>query len=281
MIASREEIPKTEVARHYDELDYFYRDVWGDHVHHGLWLQGNESRQEAVRQLVKTVAEKAGIEGGDRVCDIGCGYGATSRMLAKEYGAQVTAMTISPAQHAYARDLPRDAASPEYLCGDWLSNGLPEASFDAAIALESSEHMPDLSAFFQQARRVLRPGGRLVVTAWLSCEHPTPRQERWLLEPICREGRMPQMGTMEEYRRQAMAAGFAVDSADDVSHQVERTWPQIAGIFLGKLCLNPRYLRFLLNRHARNRVFALTMFRIWLAYRTGAMRYGIIAATAV
>ena len=82
----------------------------------GCGSAGNESREEAVRQLAGAVARKARIARGDHVCDIGCGYGATARMLAAEFGAHVTAMTISPAQHAYARGLARNAASPEYLC---------------------------------------------------------------------------------------------------------------------------------------------------------------------
>ncbi len=279
MIRSSREIHGSEVALHYDELDYFYRDVWGDHVHHGLWRSGDESRLEAVRQLVKFVAGEAQISSGETVCDIGCGYGATSRMLADEYGAQATAITISPAQHAFAEtqaDSAKQPANPRYLLGDWLKNDLPEAAFDAAIAIESSEHMPDLAAFFAQAFRVLRPGGRLVVCAWLACDHPTPRQQAWLLEPICREGRMPLMGTMGDYERLAAATGFTVKGTHDLTRGVWSTWPRIAWTFAGKLLLRPKYLRFLLDRHAHNRIFALTMFRIWFAYRTGAMRYGVL-----
>ncbi len=54
-----------------------------------------------------------------------------------------------------------------------------------------------------------------------------------------------------------------------------RTWPAIVRRLLGKLATNPRYLRFLLSRHAHNRIFALTILRIWIAYRIGAMRYGV------
>src|SRR5258708_5853774 len=121
--------------------------------------------------------------------DIGCGYGATARLLAAELGAEVTGITISQAQHGIACARNAGTTNPTFLFGDWLTNTLPAASFDAAIAVESSEHM-DKGAFFAQAQRVLRPGGRLVVTAWLACETPTPNQERWLIEPICREGRM-------------------------------------------------------------------------------------------
>jgi tocopherol O-methyltransferase len=46
VISSRKTISPDAVALHYDELDHFYRDVWGDHVHHGLWLRGDEAREE-------------------------------------------------------------------------------------------------------------------------------------------------------------------------------------------------------------------------------------------
>jgi tocopherol O-methyltransferase len=309
MIASSQEIHPEAIASHYDELDRFYRDVWGEHVHHGLWVRGDETREQAVRHLVELVAREARIAPGTRVCDIGCGYGATARMLAAESGAHVTAITISPAQHAFAREHSAGAAktpsashperseggkvgvtqskdpveatndtaenNPAYLLGDWLANDLPAESFDAAIAIESSEHMPDLAGFFAQAHRVLRPGARLVICAWLSADNPSPRGQRWLLEPICREGRMPQMGTVADYEQLARAAGFTSERFEDLTPQVAPTWPAIVRRFLARLATRPSYLRFLLDRHARNRVFALTIFRIMLAYRTGAMRYGV------
>lgn len=276
MIASRAPIAPTDVASHYDELDAFYRDIWGEHVHHGLWMRGDESREEAVRKMVELIADEARIRQGITVCDIGCGYGATARMLAQKWGTQVTAVTISPAQYEFAKVHPDNGDyGPEYLLADWLACDLPAETFDAAIACESSEHMPDKPGFFARAANVLKPGGRLIVCAWLSADAPTKRQERWLLEPICREGRMPHMGTELDYRKLAEAAGFTCESVRDVSRQVAGTWPRIAWTFLGKLLQDPRYVRFFCDRHARNRVFALTVFRLWLAFRIGAMRYGV------
>jgi tocopherol O-methyltransferase len=275
VIGSSQEIAPDDVARHYDELDVFYRDIWGEHVHHGLWLRGDESQALAVRQLVSLVAAEGRIAKGSRVIDIGCGYGATARLLAEERGAQVTAITISPAQYTHAVHCSKDHEGPRFHLGDWLHNDFSDHAFDAAIAIESSEHMPDKAAFFAQAHRVLRPGGRLVVCAWLACERPTPNQVRWLLEPICREGRMPQLGSASDYRRLAEAAGFAVERVQDVTRQIERTWPMICRIFLGKLVSKPACIRFLFNRHASNRIFALTIVRLWIAFRTGAMRYGV------
>ena len=273
MISSRTEIAREAVASHYDELDHFYRDVWGEHVHHGLWLRGDEPREEAVLHLVELVAAQAQIRPGSRVCDIGCGYGATARVLG-ERGAEVTGLTISPAQFAIATS--RGAGrNTTFLLGDWLTNELPSDSFDAAYAIESSEHMSDKSMFFSQAYRVLRSGGRLVVCAWLAAERPSASAERWLLEPICREGRMPHLGSVSDYQNLAHDAGFRVESFEDLTRRVERTWPAIVRRLLTKFATQPRYLRFLFSRHARNRVFAVTIPRIWLAYRVNAMRYGI------
>ena len=137
----------------------------------------------------------------------------------------------------------------------------------------------DKPGFFAQAQRVLRPGGRLVVTAWLSREGPTPNQVRWLIEPICREGRMPHLGTEDDYRGLAAAAGFTVERFQDVTRQIARTWPMIVRVFLGKLVRKPSYVRFLLDPKAKNAVFALTIVRLWIAFRTGAMRYGIFTLT--
>ena len=275
MIRARAAIGGDAVASHYDELDHFYRDVWGDHVHHGLWLRGDETRAQAVLQLTELVTKNAGIGAGMRVCDIGCGYGATARVLA-ERGAEVTGITISPAQFAVAK---RSGTNPRFILGDWLTNDLPNESFEAAIAIESSEHMPDLCGFFEQAHRVLQPGGRLVVCAWLASDHPGRSAKKWLLEPICREGRMPQMGDAADYRSLGEAAGFALEKFEDVTHQVARTWSAIVWRLLGKFATAPRYLRFLFSPHAHNRVFGLTILRIWIAYRTGAMRYGVFTFT--
>ena len=274
MIASRSEIDRAAVASHYDELDQFYREVWGEHVHHGLWLRGDETRERAVEQLAELVITRAKAGPGVHVCDIGCGYGASARLIAAR-GAAVTAVTISPAQFAIARERQSGNSNPRFLLGDWLENDLPAESFDAAVAIESSEHMPDFDRFFWQAHRVLRRDGRLVICAWLSADAPGGAAQRWLLEPICREGRMPQMGTVMDYQTCGEKTGFRLVTFEDITHNVRRTWPAIVRRLLAKLATDPRYVRFLVSQHAHNRVFALTILRIWIAYRIGAMRYGV------
>ncbi len=266
------------VARHYDQLDTFYREIWGEHVHHGLWLTGRESPNRAVIRLAERVAELAQVHPGSTLCDVGCGYGATARLLATRYGAQVTAMTVTPAQFEYARSLQPRCTNPDYRLGDWLENDLPASSFDAVIAIESTEHMADKARAFREAARVLKPCGSLVVCAWLASEQAKPWQVRHLLRPICAEGRLAGMGTEQDYRQFLEAAGLHVCAFQDLSSAVRRTWSVCLGRLLRALWRQPAYRRFLLDREHQDRVFALTLLRIRLAYATGAMRYGLFAA---
>jgi len=281
LIESRQLLTGEAVARHYDELDHFYRNIWGEHVHHGLWRRGDESPEIAVAQLVRHVAAQAELKHGSRVCDIGCGYGATARMLAREFDASVVGVTISPAQFAFAISQRNGNSNPGFLLCDWLENDLPDENFDAAIAIESSEHMIDKPAFFDQAHRVLRRGGRFVICAWLANADSSRLEKRWILEPICREGRMPAMGAEADYKRFFEQSGFDLESFEDLSAHVKKTWPICIRRFLINLCRKPSYVKFLLNSHSSNRIFALTILRICIAYNTGAMRYGIFAARKV
>jgi len=271
-----QEVPA--VAAHYDDLDNFYREAWGEHVHHGLWETGRESPVEAVEKLTERVADLARIRPGDRVCDVGCGYGATARLLAARRGARVTGLSLSSAQLRFARAQSGDAPNPMYLLRDWLDNQLADESFDAVIVIESSEHVADKQRFFGEARRVLRPGGRFVVCSWIAADAPAAWQIRHLLEPVCREGRLAGLGTAAELRGWIEAAGLLVEEDEDVTRKVKRTWPLCIGRTI-KLLAHDREKRwFLFRGRSKNRIFGLTMLRIWLAYETGAMRYHIVSA---
>ncbi|WP_311381180.1 class I SAM-dependent methyltransferase [Arthrobacter sp. ISL-85] len=263
------------VADHYDDLDPIYRNVWGDHVHHGLWTTGSETPSEAVEALVDTVGDRLGLMPGQECVDIGCGYGSTARRLAMTRGVRVTGFTLSAEQADYAAA--HSVQGVDILVRDWLANNLSDSSADAAWAIESSEHMVDKPRFFAEAHRVLAPGGRLVVCAWLAETGPSRWKVRHLLEPICREGRLPSMGTREEYEAMATGAGFAVTGYEDVSSRVARTWPICAGRLVKTLLTDRGTRRLALG--ARNRGAILSIPRLILAYRTGAMRYGIFTLT--
>jgi len=278
MIVPRDIQTSAAVAEHYDELDPFYREIWGEHVHHGLWKTGAETPEQAVEALIAHLAERLALKPGEHICDVGCGYGATAEWLGRHHGVRVTGITLSSAQLRQAEK--RAVGSPHlrFLRQDWLENPFEDGAFDHVIAVESSEHMPDKQLFFDEAYRTLRPGGRLGVYAWLARDRARAWEERHLLEPICREGRLPGMGSETDYRAWATRSGFAVEEFEDLSAKVRRTWALCAGRVARKLLTRPHYRRYLLDARSKNRIFALSLPRIWVAYATGSMRYGLLVA---
>jgi tocopherol O-methyltransferase len=274
MIVSEQPVSEAAIANHYDELDPFYRELWGQHVHHGLWLEGNETSEQAVLNLVKLVAEKADLSKRERVIDIGCGYGASARLLAEDYGAEVTGITMSAVQHAFAQGT---APGPEltYVLGNWYTLEFAPDSFDLAISIESGEHMPDKVEFARRAFRVLRPGGRFVLCAWLSADRVSQWQADFLMKPICSEGRIPNLATAQEYSDAATEAGFRATESLDLTDRVKRTWWIAIRRLAGRIFRDRRYRAFLFDGSRRNRIFGITLVRIWLAYQVGALRYRI------
>jgi tocopherol O-methyltransferase len=212
------------------------------------------------------------VADGDRVVDVGCGYGATSRWLAAERGATVTGLTLSAAQASAFPPAPR----VELLVRDWLRNGLGDGAFDAVVSIEVLSHMPDKERAFAEIARVVRPGGRIAIVDWLTREHPSAREERRLLRPICEEGHLPSMHAPSEYEAMMRAAGLEVLGYEDLSGRVWRTWLVVLRRLPGVLLRDPRLFARLLR--SPDRVFALSLVRIPVAYRTGAMRLGLFTA---
>ena len=279
MIIPRAEVADiAAVAAHYDDLDDLYRSLWGTSLHHGYWITGKESPEEAVANLTRLVAEQAALKPGERICDMGCGYGAAAIMWQRDFDAGVTGITISEKQYRHAKFAAAGNLRIDFILGNALETNLPSASFDVVTAIESSEHMPDKAKFMIEAHRLLRPGGRCVIAAWLTRDRPNSWESQYLLDPICREGRLPNMASAAEYRSMLAAAGFHDIRVSDLTSRVKKTWSVCARRVVARFLRDPSFRRALSDPRFTNRIFARTVFRIWLAYQTGSMRFGFFAA---
>ena len=138
--------------------------------------------------------------------------------------------------------------------------------------------MADKARFFREAHRVLRAGGRLCVFAWLA-----PERRPSLGGPAPARADLPGgAAARHRRRRRTIAASRRTQASgsprlDDISGGVRRTWTVCARRLAG-LATDPAYRRYLLDGRSRNRAFALSLARLAAAYRTGALRYGVLVA---
>lgn len=264
------------MSDHFDPLHRWYRSIWGDHLHHGWWLDGTETLEQAKCGLVREVASRAGINEASRTCDVGCGYGGTARMLVEEFGAQVTGVTDSSEQFRILTEL--GLRNPGFLRADWLDHPLPDGAFDVVLAIESTPHFTDPARGISEMARVLACGGRLAISTWVAAESPSWFARVVLLDPIRRAGAMPGLSGGEALIRWVRAAGLVLVSCERIGTRVRRTWRLCAGGAV-KAWWRDGGLRWESFRHPLRTIsLAVSLMRIRIAYALGILDYVVIVA---
>src|SRR6185436_13034350 len=153
------------------------------------------------------------------VLDVGCGMGGPACHLARLTGARIRGLTPNPAQLALARSLAAEQGVGDRVAfdqGDAQALPYPDSAFDAVLFFESPCHFPDRQQFFLEARRVLKPGGRLAGEDWLAADGLNATDVDRFIRPICETWAIPELGTCIGYASGMAAAGLRVDEAVDL-----------------------------------------------------------------
>lgn len=274
--ASDDTAIEDKIQVHYDNVSPYYRLFWGDHVHHGFWVRGDESQAQAQCQLVEKLAQTAGVARGSKVLDVGCGLGGSSRWLARHLDCEVVGITVSPYQVEMAAELSGRQQLDGHTCfklHDANRLGFPDASFDAIWVIECSEHLRDKEMFIAQCARLLRPGGVLALCAWVAPNDAVTQEQARLLQHICEAMLCPGLARRIDYTDWMTQNGLTVFHSTDITRQVERTWQLCTAI--AKLPATQFVLRSL---DEQTRLFVEAFPAMLEAYRTGAMGYAMCCA---
>jgi cyclopropane-fatty-acyl-phospholipid synthase len=151
------------VHAHYDLGNPFYR-LWLDPTmnYSSAWFEGDPTRELAPAQTAKVrrALRECGVTEGQRVLEIGCGWGALAECAANEFGARVTGVTLSNEQLAWARQrLANARPAVDLRLQDYRD--IRDEPFDAIVSIEmfeavGREYWP---VYFDSLKRLLRPGG--------------------------------------------------------------------------------------------------------------------------
>jgi len=118
------------------------------------------------RAATAGLADLAAIQAADRLLDIGAGLGGPARLLARNYGCQVTTIDLSADYCEAAEWLNRATGLSERITvvhADALNLPFADGSFDVVWSQHTQMNIADKRGFYREARRVLRPGGRLAI----------------------------------------------------------------------------------------------------------------------
>jgi cyclopropane-fatty-acyl-phospholipid synthase len=156
------------VRHHYDVSNEFFELFLGETMVYScaIWRGGEKKTlKEAQEEKLETVARKLALEEGDRVLDVGCGWGGFPLWAATRHGASVVGITLSPPQAERARQRAEEAGVAdrvEIRVMDYRD--LAGEQFDAIASIGMVEHVgaSQIDVYAQTLARVLKPGGRLL-----------------------------------------------------------------------------------------------------------------------
>ncbi len=210
---------KKNIHAHYDLGNAFY-ELWLDgtmNYSSGIFASPETSMKDAQHAKVRRALTEAHVKPGDRVLEIGCGWGALAEMAATEFDASIVGVTLSSEQLAWANERMARlgaAGKADLRLQDYRDIGKVGSgeTFDAICSIEmveavGREYWPE---YFQTVARLLKPGGRACIQSIVIADDLFERyvsSTDFIQQYIFPGGCLP---CPREFRAQAQAAGLEV-----------------------------------------------------------------------
>src|SRR5258708_15995704 len=164
-----------------DETWLDYRRLWINSqnraIHLGYWEKHPRSHAQSLLAMNRVLASHLGIRSGQRILDAGCGVGGSAIWLAKTYDVEVLGITPVASQVARAQRYAQEqgvADQASFEQQDYTHTVFPDATFDVLLSMENLCHAPDKRLVLAEARRLLRPGGRVGLLEYIPPPPPPP-----------------------------------------------------------------------------------------------------------
>lgn len=276
--------PHPEVHTYYDRTRFDYRVMWNRRrrdvaVHFGYYDKHARRHADTLDNMNRIMADLAVVRPGERVLDAGCGLGNACFWLAERRGAVVTGINIVESQLIDCHILKEknNIQNVDFMRDDFCNTPFENNAFDVVWACESVCHAAEKAAFYREAFRLLKPGGRLVMAEYMRSGRPVSPEGEHLLAAWLRPWAIPDIDTAEEHRQNALAAGFRNVEIRDVTanvqvslrnlHEISTRW-----LPLGRVC---RFFRLVDDVRLGN---ARASVRQYEALQAGAWKYGMLLA---
>ncbi len=230
---------RRNIVAHYDLGNDFYRLFLDETMTYSsaVFTSPDQSLADAQRTKYRVMAERAGLRGGERVLEIGSGWGGFALYAAGELGCRVTTITISPAQHALATERVAAAGLADRVRVELRDYREIEGTYDAIVSIEMLEAVGAeyYETFFEACDQALVPGGRLSLQTIAFPDDAYERQRRganWIQTYVFPGGLLPSLAAIE---RSLHRTALLVRRVDDIAPSYVRTLQAWRAAFFANL----------------------------------------------
>jgi cyclopropane-fatty-acyl-phospholipid synthase len=243
--------------QHYEVPAEFFRLVLGPRLKYSacLWPDGVETLAQAEEAMLELTCERARVEDGMTLLDLGCGWGSLTGWLAERYpAAKIVAVSNSRLQREWIESL--RLPNVRVLTADVNRLELG-ASFDRILSIEMLEHMRNYESLFAQIASWLEPDGAFFCHVFSHDRFAYPYEDGWMARRFFSGGTMPSDDLLPRFDRDlALEAHWRVSG-----HHYART----AEAWLARLDANRTAVERVLGRRgaANWRVFFLACAELW------------------
>jgi cyclopropane fatty-acyl-phospholipid synthase-like methyltransferase len=273
-----------DISRYYDLSETHYRRIWkldkSRSLHYGYWDESTKNFHEALVNINKILSETAGIKTGERVLDAGCGVGGSSVWLAKERGCKVVGISLNQRQINKATGFAIQAGLDDDVVfeqNDYNNTGYASGAFDIVWGIESICYADEKRKFLQEAHRLLKPGGRIILADFFK-EKGLDEKNTRLVTQWANGWAINDFSTKEEFEEGLLSVGFTNIKILDITPNIMRSAKKLYRSWFFGIVGAKLYHFF--NKNAtslgRNNVH-----NAWLQYKTlkkGLWKYLIVKA---
>ncbi|MFJ3672335.1 class I SAM-dependent methyltransferase [Streptomyces sp. NPDC090106] len=237
---------RSAISHHYDVGNDFYEIVLGPSMVYSCayWESPDSTLEQAQHDKLELVCRKLGLTPGQRLLDVGCGWGSMAVHAAREHGVSVVGVTLSQEQAAYARKRVADEGLTdrvEIRVQDYRD--VTDGPYDAISSIGMAEHV-GAERYLEYARdlyALLRPGGRLLnhqIARRPQGDESSYRLDGFIDAYVFPDGELAPVGTTVT---QLERAGFEVRDVESIREhyaltlrrwvaRLEKDWPRAAGL---------------------------------------------------
>ncbi len=257
--------------------------LWGSNrnysIHYGYHDKDHKTHDKALVNMNRIIAKTAKIKPNSKILDAGCGIGGSAIWLAKNYstkvvGININNMQIEKAKKLSAKNNVQDLT--EFHARDFTDTKQKSNTFDTVWAIESAIFAEKKHSFLKESKRILKPGGRIIIADIFKKEDIT-KKEQHMIDRWLNGWASPNIVSAKEFEKDLKHAGFKNIELKNITKNII---PSSRRMYLGSIFIYPLYkLLQLAGKRTQTQTKTIaSAYHQYRALKKGLWEYIIISA---